>query len=94
MIQAILRVSGRVQGVGYRYFCKNLAEKHGLFGYAMNESDGSVRVLVQGSSSSVNSFVLELREKAPFLARVDSIDVEEKRELPVGEKVFSCFLIK
>ena len=43
-----VKVSGRVQGVGFRYTIKKFADLSGLKGYIENKNDGSVEILVQG----------------------------------------------
>ena len=44
-----IRAYGRVQGVGFRWFVKRLAEANRLTGFARNEWDGSVTVELQGT---------------------------------------------
>jgi acylphosphatase len=68
--RAEVLVRGRVQGVGFREFCRRAAEVRGVGGYAVNLADGRVRVVVQGDRASVESFVREL-ERGPRLARVE-----------------------
>ena len=50
-------VRGRVQGVGFRYFVRTAAQRHGLCGYAQNLADGRVEVLAQGESDSIDHLV-------------------------------------
>ncbi len=66
------RVTGVVQGVGFRPFVYRLAQRHGLLGWVRNTS-GSVEIDVEGSADSLQSFAASLRREAPALARVDSI---------------------
>ncbi|MCS7184051.1 MAG: tRNA pseudouridine(55) synthase TruB [Patescibacteria group bacterium] len=65
-------VSGRVQGVGYRYFCQREAKKNNLYGYAKNLIDGRVRIIVQGCLSGLNDFYQKLLQ-GPILAKVEKI---------------------
>ncbi len=60
-----LTVSGRVQRVGYRRFLLDLAQEKELAGYAKNERDGSVKILVQGDESRVKEFLLNARHPPP-----------------------------
>ena len=74
VVCALIRVYGRVQGVGYRAFTQSLAEKLSIKGYVRNMSDGSVEILAEGSRDSMERFIKEL-ERGPFLATVEKIDV-------------------
>ena len=69
-------VKGRVQGVGYRYFVLRHAEQLGLAGYARNQADGSVEVVVQGKAQAVDEVVRFCRV-GPDGARVDHVKVDE-----------------
>lgn len=48
------RVTGRVQGVGFRAFVRKHAERLGVTGYAKNLADGGVEVLAQGSAKALD----------------------------------------
>lgn len=67
------RVSGRVQGVGYRYFVLRAAEALGVSGYAKNLADGSVEVLAEGGEKVLADFEARLRE-GPSFARVADVE--------------------
>lgn len=58
-------VSGRVQGVGFRYFVVRQAQRLALRGYARNESDGSVEVLAQGPRPALERLLAYLRQGPP-----------------------------
>ena len=81
-----LRVRGVVQGVGFRPFVYGLADRHGLAGFVLNDGDGVV-IDAEGDAGSLDAFALRLRDAAPDLARVDSIDVEPLR--PTGGSGFA-----
>ena len=66
-------VRGVVQGVGFRPFVFNLAERYSLVGWVLNNSSG-VEIEVEGSPDQVAAFVTALRAEAPPLARVESLD--------------------
>jgi acylphosphatase len=66
-------IQGIVQGVGYRWFAIQQANRLGLTGWAANQSDGSVRVVAEGSVDALNEFVVALHE-GPAGAHVESVD--------------------
>ncbi|MFA9558616.1 acylphosphatase [Evansella sp. AB-rgal1] len=73
-------VSGRVQGVGFRYFTFTTAISNHITGWVRNCSDGTVEFEAQGQESDLNHF-LTLIEKGQFPAKVtnlktDSIEVD------------------
>lgn len=53
MRRVVALVSGRVQGVGFRWFVRGLAEAAGLTGRARNLSDGRVEVVLEGDGDAV-----------------------------------------
>ncbi len=69
-----LRVRGTVQGVGFRPFVHQLADRLRLSGYVRNDGDG---VLIEAQGAGLDDFVAALRTQAPPLARVDAIEGEE-----------------
>ena len=66
-------VSGRVQGVGFRWFVMREATRLDLAGYVRNLPDGSVEVVAQGSPSGLASLESALRHGPPG-ARVHNVD--------------------
>jgi len=81
-------VRGRVQGVGYRYFALEAAERLGITGYARNLSSGEVEVHAEADEGALERFKLEL-ERGPRMARVTEV-VES--DAPPGSH--SSFLIR
>lgn len=77
-----LRISGVVQGVGFRPFVHRLAGELGLVGHVGNDAAG-VFVEVEGPSAAVASFTVRVERDAPPLARVD--EVRTTRLAPAGE---------
>lgn len=65
-------VSGKVQGVGYRYFAMDTAEQMGITGYAKNLADGRVEVYAIGTSAQLRDFSRQLR-RGPALASVAEV---------------------
>ena len=68
-----VRVRGVVQGVGFRPFVHRLANRHGISGFVLNDSDGVV-VEAEGEAGAVAAFVSAITTEAPPLARVSSVD--------------------
>jgi acylphosphatase len=81
-----LIISGRVQGVGFRYFCSELAELLRLTGYARNRADGSVEVEAQGDENAIEQFA-ESVSRGPRYASVTNVEREE-REVAAHERGF------
>jgi acylphosphatase len=71
-----VRVSGRVQGVFFRAWARDEAERLGLDGWVRNEDDGSVTALIAGPRQNVETMVALLR-RGPPEARVAKVAVEE-----------------
>ncbi len=59
-------VVGRVQGVGFRYYTAQQAQRLGLVGWVSNQLDGSVRVVVEGPEQAVNAFSQFLSIGSPY----------------------------
>jgi acylphosphatase len=69
-------VRGRVQGVGFRAWVHEEAERHGLGGWVRNRRDGTVEAVFSGPAELVESMIRACR-RGPSLARVDAVDTEE-----------------
>lgn len=70
------RVTGHVQGVGFRQAAAHRARELGVVGYASNCDDGSVEVGMAGSNDTVAALI-EWLETGPASARVDRVTSEE-----------------
>jgi hydrogenase maturation protein HypF len=81
-----LRVSGVVQGVGFRPHVYKLARRLGLAGFVLNDGAGVV-VEVEGAPAALAEFAKQLRTEPPPRARIDSISEEDVA--PAGEVSFS-----
>lgn len=68
-----LRISGRVQGVGYRDALRRQALARGLAGWVRNRLDGTVEAVLQGDARSVGEVIAWAR-RGPSAARVDRVD--------------------
>ena len=73
-------IHGRVQGVGFRYHARSRALRLSLTGYVQNSSDGSVRVVCEGSDNSLVSMEKWLRH-GPGGARVTAIDIQRHQAI-------------
>jgi acylphosphatase len=73
-----LLLRGKVQGVFFRDFAKQNANKLGLVGYAKNLKDGKLEILVQGEDKKIEAFV-RLCRTGPIFAKVDKLDIEEEQ---------------
>jgi acylphosphatase len=80
-------ISGRVQGVGFRYFTRLEGQREGLQGSVRNRPDGRVEVECEGEPDAIARFEHALREGPPG-ARVDEVFAES---IPTGlrEQSFS-----
>ena len=67
-------IYGHVQGVFFRKFTKELADKIGLKGWVRNRKEGNVEALVIGEDSSVQEFIVELK-KGP--GKVEGIEFKD-----------------
>jgi acylphosphatase len=86
VVRAHLWVSGRVQGVGFRFFVQRAARSLGLAGYVRNLPDRRVEVAVEGPRADVDALVDAVRAGPPGAA-VTAVDVVW--EPPGGEPGFT-----
>ena len=68
-------VSGRVQGVGFRYFVRIEGQREGLLGWVRNRLDGRVEIECEGDQEAVARFEQAIRQGPPG-ARVDEMTAE------------------
>ncbi len=79
-----VRISGRVQGVGFRLWTVEQAELLGLDGWVRNRRDGSVEAVFAGPPETVGA-MLERCRRGPPAARVDRLGVEDcEDDVPPG----------
>jgi acylphosphatase len=79
-------VSGRVQGVGFRWYCRDEAERLAVSGFVRNLPDGRVEAAFEGEPAAVDAMVQWCRE-GPAWARVGSVDVSD--EPPIDQAGFA-----
>ncbi|MDT0187608.1 acylphosphatase [Microbacterium sp. ARD31] len=79
------RVSGRVQGVSFRWYAEEKARSLGVGGWVRNEPDGSVLVHAEGEAEAVDALVAWCHD-GPTSARVSGVAVRETS--PTGATTF------
>lgn len=85
LIRYSLRVTGRVQGVGFRWFAQQAASLYALTGWVRNLGDGSVELEVQGKPAQLDAFLKAIWRGSRFI-QVDTLDKEPLD--PVEEREF------
>ncbi|WP_125981393.1 acylphosphatase [Loigolactobacillus iwatensis] len=74
-----LTVFGRVQGVGFRFSTKRLADKIGVSGIVRNLIDGSVYIEASGSNKQIEKFISSIKESPSPYGKVTRVDLAEIR---------------
>ena len=83
-----IHITGRVQGVGFRYHTRNKAQEFNIKGFAKNEPDGSVYIEAEGEEPDLEQF-MDWCRSGPRLARVDSFCTK-----PIPLKDYTGFAVK
>lgn len=81
-----IRVTGLVQGVGFRPFVHRLALRHGLGGWVKNTT-GGVQIALEGEPTELDAFLHQLQTEGPPLARIEGLTLEP--QVPSGRTVFA-----
>ncbi len=81
--------SGRVQGVFFRAFTREVALRHGVKGWVRNLPDGRVEAVLEGPRDAVYA-VLEACKEGPPMARVEGVEIVEE----VCQQEFDGFEIR
>jgi acylphosphatase len=68
---ALARITGRVQGVGFRAWTRDQAQRLGLTGWVRNEADGSVTALICGTGVAVTTMLERCRSGPPGASVTD-----------------------
>ena len=74
-----LVISGRVQGIGFRYWLQSIAIEKNIFGWVKNKISGDVEALIVGNEQEVKNMI-KLCEKGPLSSRVDHVKVNEYKK--------------
>lgn len=75
-VGADVRVTGRVQGVAFRFYAEQQAAELGVAGWVRNEPDGSVALHLEGARDAVDAMVAWCR-RGPSSAVVEDVDVRD-----------------
>jgi acylphosphatase len=73
-----LYIQGIVQGVFFRQFVKENAERHDVKGFVRNLEDGRVEVFAEGDIENVNK-IIELCQKGPKHSKIDKVEIKEEK---------------
>ena len=74
-----LTISGKVQGVGFRYFVLRQAQELGITGWVSNKSNGDVEALAQGEKADLEQFIAKVKE-GPSFSRVEDVSLNWVKE--------------
>jgi len=69
-------MTGRVQGVGFRFFAEAAALREGVHGWVRNLPDGRVEAFLEGDAEAIDRVEAALR-RGPSSSRIDEVTVEE-----------------
>jgi len=73
VVRVRIRITGIVQGVGFRPFVYRIAVKNDLDGYVRNRGDAGVEIHLEGREENIRKFLRDLKEKKPPLAQIYEI---------------------
>lgn len=82
-------IDGRVQGVFFRAYMRDMANKEGVFGWVRNLPDGRVEAVFEGEADAVDRMIAWCHRGSP-LSRVDDVIVQEE----IFQDEFSSFIIR
>ncbi len=82
-------ITGRVQGVGFRYFVQSAASRESLAGWVRNLDDGRVETAAAGPADAIERFERAIRQ-GPSAARVDRVDVDDT--FPMAESMIGFYI--
>lgn len=70
-------VTGRVQGVGFRFSAQQKAQEYNVVGWVKNKSDGTVEIEAQGENDRVQSYSEAIKHGPSPYAKVSDVTIEE-----------------
>lgn len=77
MQEALITITGRVQGVGFRAWAQHQAVKMGVCGYVKNTPDDAVEILAQADEKVLREFIAACKE-GPATGKVEGVKVEKR----------------
>lgn len=80
MDQLHIIVSGKVQGVGFRYYTQMRAAQYGVTGWVRNMDDGSVEIIAVGQPEDLQLFIESVREGNPF-SKVNNMEIHTREKI-------------
>ncbi|OJG69018.1 acylphosphatase [Enterococcus moraviensis] len=72
-----MNVQGRVQGVGFRYMTKMVADELGIYGTVRNEDDGSVSIEALGDDEIMTKFIQKIKDSPSPAGRVTYVAIQD-----------------
>ena len=69
-----MKITGKVQGVGFRYFVLRQAQELGINGWVSNKSNGNVEAFAQGEKADLERFIAKVKE-GPSFSRVEDVSL-------------------
>ena len=74
ILKVNLTISGKVQGVGFRYFVLRQAQELGILGWVSNKPNGDVEAFAQGEKADLEQFIAKVK-KGPSFSRVEDVSL-------------------
>ena len=74
-----MKITGKVQGVGFRYFVLRQAQELGIRGWVSNKPNGDVEALAQGEKADLEQFIAKAKE-GPSFSRVEDVSLNWVKE--------------
>ena len=84
-----MKITGKVQGVGFRYYVLRQAQELGIRGWVSNKPNGDVEALAQGEKEGLDHFITKV-EQGPAFSRVENVSLNWVNE---AEKYFDYEII-
>jgi acylphosphatase len=89
LVRVHLKIHGKVQNVGFRFFTNRKAAASGLTGWIKNANDNQVEIVMEGDKRKIEECIKSCHQ-GPLFSKVEKIEVEWQK--PTGE--FKCFEVR